>query len=300
MDFNCREIVYSIFRYSRTEFLNLDIAKELLTWKEEFEANSSASPVLLGSPFDDDAGNLGLDLDIEEDIDPDTAYVIIYYFYENAEYRVSDEVGEGWSVRCNSILAGLDIECAMESVTDGTSTEYFECISSSDKSELMLAIFTGTEVLVQGEAEELFSPQEKNTGNMASIHLKFMYKNSDTDETVEDNLSLEVKEVKASELIRQLIENPEQEKLVEFFRHLFGNPDFDGSDNLGVKYQELFTTLSTKAWRKLGWNEVTIDILEISVEGQLNINLYSDGFDLSQLSLQLAHDDNGGFMYLYA
>lgn len=157
MDFNCREIVYSIFKYSRSEFINLDIAKELHIWKEELETNSYASPVYLGSPLDDDDGNLGLDLDFEEDIDPDTAYVILYYFYENAEYTVSDDVSEGWSVRCNSILASLDIECAMESVTDGDSTEYFECICSSDKSELMLAIFTGTEVLVQGEAEELFS-----------------------------------------------------------------------------------------------------------------------------------------------
>jgi hypothetical protein len=157
MDFSCREIVYSIFKYTNDEFVNLDIAKELVNWKEELDSNSFASPIFLGSPLDDDDGNLNLDMEIEEDIDPDTVYVILYYFYEDAEYTVSDELNESWTVKCNSVLAGLDIECAMESVTDGDSIEYFECISSTDKSPLMLAIYKGTEVLVQGEADQLFS-----------------------------------------------------------------------------------------------------------------------------------------------
>lgn len=157
MEFNCREIVYTTITYSKSQYANLDIAEEIKNWKEELESNSSARPVLLGSPFDDEDGNMSLDIDIDGEIDPETIYVVLYYYYEDASYSTSDDVSEGWSVCCDPVLAELDIACAMESATDGDNTEYFECISSSDRTETMLAIYQGTDLLVSGEVDELLN-----------------------------------------------------------------------------------------------------------------------------------------------
>ena len=157
MDFNCREIVYTVITYSESEFANLDMIEEVSRWKEELESNSIARPVLLGSPFDDDDGNMDLDIAIEDELDPETYYAVLYYFYEDAEYSVSDKVSQGWSVNCDFVLAGLDIACAMECATDGDETEYFECICSSERSETSLMICKGSEVVIQGEVDELFA-----------------------------------------------------------------------------------------------------------------------------------------------
>lgn len=157
MEFNCREIVYSVVSYSKADFSGLDLVQEVKNWQEELQSNSTARPVLLGSPFDDEDGNMGLDIETEDELDAETVYAVLYYFYEDAIYSVSDEVCEGWSVNCDSILAELDIACAMESVTDGDEAEYFECISSSDRSETMLALFQGSEEIIHGEIDELFS-----------------------------------------------------------------------------------------------------------------------------------------------
>lgn len=157
MEFNCREIVYSVFTYSNTDFAGLDLVQEIKSWQEELESNSIARPVLLGSPFDDDDGNMGLDIETEDELDAETVYAVLYYFYEDAVYSVSDEVCEGWSVNCDSVLAELDITCAMESVTNGDETDCFECISSSGRSETMLALFQGSEEIAHGEVDELFS-----------------------------------------------------------------------------------------------------------------------------------------------
>lgn len=157
MEFNCREIVYCVITYTQEEFGSLDMREEIKNWQEELESNSTARPVLIGSPFDDEDGNMGLDIEIAEELDQETIYAILYYFYEDADYSVSDDVSEGWSVNCDSVLAELDIACAMESATDGEETEYFECISSTDKSQTMLMLCKGSEVLIQGEVQELFN-----------------------------------------------------------------------------------------------------------------------------------------------
>ncbi len=155
MNFNCREIVYSKFTYAKSDFMNLDMIVEVQNWKEELESNSVARPVLVGSPFDDDDGNMDLNIELEEELDPELYYVVLYYFYEDAYYAVSDAVAEGWSVNCDSVLAELDVACAMESATDGEETEYFECLSSSERSETSVIIFKDGEVVLQGEIDEL-------------------------------------------------------------------------------------------------------------------------------------------------
>ena len=157
MNFNCREIVYSKFAYSEAEFMALDMFAEVQNWKEELESNSVARPVLIGSPFDDDDGNMDLNIELEDELDPDLYYVVVYYFYEDAEYVVSDAISEDWSVNCDPVLAGLDIACAMESATDGMDFEYFECVSSADKSDTTIVIFKDGEVVLEGEADELFA-----------------------------------------------------------------------------------------------------------------------------------------------
>lgn len=157
MYFECKEIVYSTVTYSKDAFSKLDLNTEILSWKEELESNSFAKPVYVGSILDDDDGHMNLDTSEETEPDPDTVYVILYYYYNEASYNLSDEVDSDWIVNCDPVLAGLGVECAMESVSNDETTEYFECDSSTDRTELMIAIFHGSEKIIDGSISEIFS-----------------------------------------------------------------------------------------------------------------------------------------------
>ena len=151
--FDCREILYCIFCYNDQEFSALDKRQAISFWTEQLESDSIARPILLGSPFDDEVGNLALDLQIPGEIDEELTYVVIYYYYESATYSVSDRIDETGVINCEPILAGLNIACAMESISMAGETFEFECDSSTDKSETLLAIFRGVEQLYAGEIQ---------------------------------------------------------------------------------------------------------------------------------------------------
>jgi hypothetical protein len=162
MHFECREIVYSVIKYEKDSFSSLDLQSEVQAWKEELESNSFAKPVYVGSILDDDDGHLNLDTSGEEEPDSNTVYVILYYYYEESSYSISDDVenGDEWVVNFDPILSGLGLECAMESVTCGDTTEFFECDSSLNRGESMIAIYNGSEKIMEGSVAELFSAMD--------------------------------------------------------------------------------------------------------------------------------------------
>lgn len=156
MEFNCKEIVYSIVKYSSDEFKTMDMKSQLAVWKDELDNNSNACLIYEESPFENE--NMLSDLS-DDAIDDRTVYVILYYFYSDSEYALSDDIDSSWEVVCDPILQKLNIANAIDCFTDGENEEYPECISSENSSGLMLAIFAGKECLIQGEADELFEEE---------------------------------------------------------------------------------------------------------------------------------------------
>lgn len=157
MYFECREIVYSTITYTKDDFAKLDLNSGVEAWKEELESNSFAKPVYVGSILDDDDDHMNLDTSEEKEPDPDTVYVILYYYYEEASYTISDDVDSDWLVNCDPILAGLGIECAMDSVSNDDTIEYFECNSSINRTETMISIYHGSEKVIEGSIAKIFS-----------------------------------------------------------------------------------------------------------------------------------------------
>ena len=149
MTFQCRELVYSLFRFTEAEFSLLDLEQEFGRWSEELESNSTATPLMVGSIFDDDDDHL--DLEAVESNSPaeDTIYVVAYYFYESSEYSVCADVDATWKVVQRPILSGLcdsdGIKYAvpMAYVASADRDEHFECNDSSDGTEKKIAVFRG-------------------------------------------------------------------------------------------------------------------------------------------------------------
>ncbi len=157
MDFECSEIVYSVIKYTPEAYSSINIQSEIKEWKETLENDSYAKPVLVGSPFDDDDGHMDLSINTGEELDANTVYVVIYYFYESANYRISDDVTRKWTVNCDSVLANLNISCAMESASLKKRVEDFECDSSTDKTSVKISIHRGNDMILEGEVDDLFT-----------------------------------------------------------------------------------------------------------------------------------------------
>jgi len=149
--FNCREIVYKVFSYSESEFNRLNRVEVKSFWNEQLESEGVARPVLRGSLFDNAIGNMSLGIHIPGSIKPYIIYVVIYYFYEDATYSISNEVDESATITCESITAGLSIAHAMESISMANEVFEFECDSSINRTDTELVIFKGYERLYAGK-----------------------------------------------------------------------------------------------------------------------------------------------------
>ena len=156
MNFNCREIVYSIVKYSASDFDSLDMGSELRRWKDELDSNSFAKPLLVGSPFDDDSGHMDLNISMGDGPEENAVYVVLYYFYEDSEYTVSSSIDGDWEVEVEPILAEITGECAMNYLRCNDDEEYFECDTSSSPSSKFIKIYRDSEVVVDGSVDELF------------------------------------------------------------------------------------------------------------------------------------------------
>jgi len=76
---------------------------------------------------------------------------------------------------------------------------------------------------------------------------------------------------------------------------MYDNPTMDGL-NTGVLYEELWSIASRWAFEKLGWYDVTIDVVSASVDGR-PLDYSVESIDISQWSLQLERE--AGYMYCY-
>lgn len=127
------------------------------------------------------------------------------------------------------------------------------------------------------------------------IDLEVVYNNSDSGETDEQNISLETFDEKIEFLATVCDARPSEQSFEALFRKMYDNPTKDGAEK-GVLYDEVWPIMSNWAFDNLGWSNVTVDVVGITVDGE-KLRLWPVMFEITQWSLQLNQD---GFMYCYA
>jgi hypothetical protein len=72
------------------------------------------------------APNHSSGLDGNEVFDKDKVYVILYYYYDEARYSISDDINGDWKVNCNPVFYATGLKMVMLCVTYEDETEDFD------------------------------------------------------------------------------------------------------------------------------------------------------------------------------
>ena len=129
--------------------------------------------------------------------------------------------------------------------------------------------------------------------------LKVVYNHADSGETDEQTLSLETDNEKMEFLGTVCSSRPTHQTFEQLFKKMYDNPTMDGAEK-GELYDELWPIMSRWAFDKLGWHDVTVDVIGLAIdneETQLEKFVEIGMIDNRDWSLQLSRD---GFMYCYA
>ena len=141
-DFSTQEIICSLFCYTTIAFKNLNLKKALTEWGKELDHNASAYAFYQGSPFDEDALNLKIEIDKKPEAG--IIYVVPHYFYQVAEYQLRERIDNSWIIKLAPIIGSLFTGQPMDLVYKGQRTEYFVCNNSSDRTENYINVYMGS------------------------------------------------------------------------------------------------------------------------------------------------------------
>ena len=131
------------------------------------------------------------------------------------------------------------------------------------------------------------------------VSLQLKFNNADSLENADRSIDVEISDEKVIAMAWVCESRPTEQTFTVFLRALYDNPKMDGSE-VGVSYNELWDDFSRFAFYNLGWHDVTIDVVGISIDGEETklAKLIDIGMiDTQSFSLQLSQD---GFMYCYA
>lgn len=136
----------------------------------------------------------------------------------------------------------------------------------------------------------------KNNGATATnVTIKFEISNGDTYETDEVDISLVLSDDFSAEWLSKLKSEVSVDNLCGFMRHIYGNPDYDNSDRLGVSYDLILGKLSQEVYRNRGWLDARATPNGIKI-GRKSISLDDDKKEgLMTMMIQLSPE---GFMYI--
>ena len=127
------------------------------------------------------------------------------------------------------------------------------------------------------------------------IELTVFFYNADSDQRDEQTVQLKCHDETLKKLAHICFSEPTEQNLNKFFRRMFDNQAMDGL-NSGVLYKEFWSIASKWAFEKLGWYDVTIDVVSASVDGR-PLDYSIESIDINHWSLQLARE--AGCMYFY-
>lgn len=131
------------------------------------------------------------------------------------------------------------------------------------------------------------------------LELKVTYNNADSGEIDEQIIEINTENEKIFILATTSESRPTDEVFDKLFKKMYDNPTMDGV-NTGIHYEEIWQITSRRAFEKLGWYDVTVDVIGLVVDGEktkLEKLVETGMIDNKTWSLQLSRD---GFMYCYA
>ncbi len=131
------------------------------------------------------------------------------------------------------------------------------------------------------------------------LELKVTYNNADSGEIDEQIIEINTENEKIFFLATTSESRPTDEVFDKLFKKMYDNPTMDGV-NTGIHYEEIWQITSRRAFEKLGWYDVTVDVIGLVVDGEktkLEKLVETGMIDNKAWSLQLSRD---GFMYCYA
>jgi len=129
-----------------------------------------------------------------------------------------------------------------------------------------------------------------------SISLQLVYNNADTGHSDEQIVSVETDNAEILKLITACLDEPSEDAFNTLFLKMYDNPGFGGmSGSPGALYSELWPLMSRWAFEKLGWGDVTVDVIGAVINGT-DLGIDVETMDTNRWSLQLVRDEG---MYCY-
>ena len=137
---------------------------------------------------------------------------------------------------------------------------------------------------VMSTAELDAQPDEETVG-YKEIALTFLYSNGDTGEHYDEDSSYLVKSQsqRLQESLDDWLARRDEESLKRFAIDLMGHPGFNGCEHYGVAFEELKEVFFWRGVDKLGWGDVMVQILGITVGGK--------DMELSDIEIEILGED---------
>lgn len=131
------------------------------------------------------------------------------------------------------------------------------------------------------------------------IDMKIVYNNADNGERDEQAVSVASEDDRLEYLGAICTARETEQTFEQLFKEMYDNTSMDGGEK-GVLHDELYEIFSRRAFEKNGWNDVTIDVIGLSFDGEetrLEKFIYSGTVENSVWSIQMTRD---GYMYFYS
>ena len=131
------------------------------------------------------------------------------------------------------------------------------------------------------------------------LDLKVVYCNADSGESDEQIVSVETDNETIDFLATVCDSRPTEQTFETLFKKMYDNPTMDGAEK-GILYDEIWPIMSRWAFDKLGWDDVTVNVIGLKIDGdetKLEQMIDIGMVDNMAWSLQFSRE---GFMYCYS
>jgi len=151
-NFECRELVYTIFEYKIANFASLSLSKLKEIWEEALNNESIAVPLYEGSELESYEFEF-----IDNDLyaEPDLIYIVPHYFYNSSSYSITNPIDINWKMKAIDIIDGLIPGRPLEFATNGNEQAFFESTESSDGGDYVVSVFLGDTLIGEYDLYEL-------------------------------------------------------------------------------------------------------------------------------------------------
>lgn len=133
-------------------------------------------------------------------------------------------------------------------------------------------------------------------GQKMDIELKVTYTNADSGARIENGIDVSSDDEILIRLAKTCQSRPTEKNFETLFKKMYDNPNMNGVD-AGILYNEVWAIMSRWAFDKLGWHDVTVDVIGLIINGELTsleAQVEIDLVDYQLWSLRLSRE---GFMY---